>query len=79
MVRDVSFLFTKYGWEMIDELDNWLYIFDRLPPKMQIIVDLAISNQKPKEIAKQLGCSVSFVYDQLAEAKKRFLKGENIF
>ena len=78
MVNDASFLLDKYGWEAIDELDNWVYIFDKLPPKMKLIVDLAMSGMKPKEMAQQLKCSIRFIYDQLAEAKKRFLKGENI-
>lgn len=75
---DASFLLEKYGWKAIDELDNWLYIFDKLPPKMKLIVDLAISGMKPKEITKQLKCSYQFVYDQLAEAKKRIIEGENL-
>ena len=78
MVNDASFLLDKYGWEAIDELDNWLYIFDGLPAKMKLIVDLAMSGMKPKEIAQQLKCSTRYVNQQLQRAKKRFLRGENI-
>ena len=78
-MENVSFILDRYGWEAIDELDNWLYIFDGLPKKMKLVVDFKIQNPQytNEEIAKLTGYTPEAVRKHLERAKKRFLRGEN--
>ena len=71
-------LANKDNWEVVDELDNFCYIFDGLPPKMRLCVDLRITGTPIEEIAKLMKITEREVYKKLGEAKKRFLRGENI-
>ena len=74
----VSFLLDKYGWEAIDELDNWVYVFDKLPPRMKLIVDFKMQGLGNSEIANTLAVSERTVRYHLLQAKMRFLRGENL-
>lgn len=71
-------LVNKDNWEAVDEIDNFVYIFDGLPDRMRLCVDLRMTGTSVKDIAKALKVSEKEVYRQLQEAKKRFLRGENI-
>ena len=71
-------LVDKDNWDMIEECDNFLYVFDHLPPRMRLCVDLKMSGQSVKEIAKVMKVSERMVQAQLAEAKERIMRGENI-
>ena len=79
-METVSFILDRYGWEAIDELDNWLYIFDGLPKKMKLVVDFNIQNPQytNEEIGKLTGYTPEAVRKRLERAKKRFLRGENV-
>ncbi len=66
------------NWQVVDEMDNWLFVFDRMPRKMKIVVDLKITGMSNKDIAKELHCTVCNVCNHLLKAKKRLLRGENI-
>lgn len=71
-------LMSRDNWEAIESMDNWLYVFDRLPKRMRLAVDLKISGLSNKEIAVKLSITEREVYRKLLKAKKRFLQGENI-
>ena len=71
-------LVRKDNWEIVDEIDNFVYIFDGLPARMRLCVDLRMTGTSVKDIAKSLKITEITVYKQLQEAKKRFLRGENI-
>lgn len=68
----------KDNWQVVEVLDNWLYVFDRMPRKMRLAVDLRVQGFSNKEIALRLKCSVNSVCNHIAKAKKRLLVGENI-
>lgn len=70
--------FKKDNWEIIEQLDNWLYVFDHLPVRMRIYVDFKIQGMQNKEIAVICRVSVNCVEKQLRRAKIRFLRGENV-
>ena len=61
------------NWQVIDELDNWLYIFDRMPPRMKIIVDFRVQGLCIAEIAVILRVSQNNVRAQISKAKKKLL------
>jgi DNA-directed RNA polymerase specialized sigma24 family protein len=61
-------------WEVIDQVDGFCWIFDRLPDKMRIIVDLRMSNVPDEEISAMMGIKVQSVKNRLVQAKKRFMK-----
>ena len=71
-------LVRKDNWEIVDEIDNFVYIFDGLPDRMRLCVDLRMTGTSIKDIAKAMKTTERQVYNQLEEAKKRFLRGENI-
>jgi DNA-directed RNA polymerase specialized sigma24 family protein len=68
----------KDNWEIIEAMDNWLYVFDKMPKKMRLVVDLKISGLTKIQIAKLCKCSLKNVEKHLRKAKKRFLRGENV-
>ena len=68
----------KDNWEAIEEMDNWLYVFDKMPKQMKIIVDFRVQGITKEEIANMLHCSVNNIEKHLRKAKKRFLRGENV-
>jgi hypothetical protein len=78
MVRDTSFLLEKYGWSIIDQLDNWVYIYDGLPPKLKLFADFKIQGMSNKEAAKLMKITLREANRKEQEIKKRFLRGENI-
>ena len=71
-------LVTKDNWEVVDELDSFTYVFDTLPERMRLAVDLRMSGMSVKDIAKAMKITEDEIRDKLMEAKKRFLRGENI-
>ena len=71
-------LVRKDNWEIVDEIDNFVYIFDGLPDRMRLCVDLRMTGTSVKDIAKAMKTTERMVNKQLLLAKKRFLRGENI-
>lgn len=63
----------KDNWEAIEEVDNWLTIFDFLPSQMRLTVDLKMKGHSNTEIASIMGVTLRMVQYQLKEAKERFL------
>jgi len=81
-MQDASFFYeydSKYfSWEELSKYDNWLYVFDKLPGRMRLIVDFRMSGTKPAEIAKIMSIDVQTVKNQLDKAKDRFLRGAKL-
>jgi len=73
----LMFQLKKDNWQVIEEMDNWLYVFDHLPKKMKLIVDFRVQGLTNLEISRVCGCSECNVRAQLSKAKKRFLRGES--
>ncbi|MDD5355841.1 MAG: sigma-70 region 4 domain-containing protein [Candidatus Omnitrophica bacterium] len=67
----------KDNWAILQEIDNWLFIFDKMPKKMRLIVDFRVQGLTNKEIAIILHCSENNIRAQLSKAKKRILRGES--
>lgn len=68
-------LVTKNDWTVVSEVEGFLFIFDHLPDRMRVMVDLKMSNVPDDEVAAMLGIKLQSVRDTLCKAKKRFLKG----
>lgn len=80
-MRDASFYLydtTYFDWDQIEKYDNWLYIFDHLPNRMRLYVDLRISHYQPRQIALMCDVQVKAVKKQLGYARTRFLRGANL-
>lgn len=71
-------LVNKDNWETVDELDSFCYVFDTLPPRIRLAVDLRIQGKTVKQIAALMKITEREVNSKLLDAKKRFLRGENI-
>ena len=69
-------LMDKDNWEVLDEIDSFLYVYDRMPDQMRLIVDLKMTGTANKDIAKMLNTSLDTVEFQIRKAKKRILRGE---
>ena len=72
--RELTKIVGNEDWSTIDLVDEFLFIFDHLPPRMKIIVDLKMTNMGNDEIAMALKIEEKTVYETLRRAKKRFYK-----
>ncbi|MBM4137265.1 MAG: hypothetical protein FJ241_10615 [Nitrospira sp.] len=69
----------KDDWDVgLKEMENFLSVFDAMPPRMKMVVDFKIQGMSNKEIAKQMNVSIREIQLQVVKAKKRILRGENI-
>lgn len=66
-------ILDKDNWEVIDEIDCFIYVYDKMPARMRLVVDLKMTGNTAKEIAKLLGIDESTVRVQIHRAKKRIL------
>ena len=74
----ICLLLSRDNWDAVELMDNWCFVYDRMPRQMRRVIDLKISGISNKSIAKRIGCSLTSVYNHLLKAKKRLLRGENI-
>lgn len=74
----LAYLMSQDNWEALEMMDQWTFVYDRMPPKMKLAVDLKISGSSNKAIARKLKCSVNSICNHLLKAKKRILRGENV-
>ena len=72
--RIIHQLLDRDNWEVIDEIDTFLYVFDKMPRQMKVIIDFKLTGQTNKEIAKLLGISEGHVRKQVSRAKARLIK-----
>lgn len=63
----------KDNWEAIEEVDNWLVLFDFMPPRMRTALDYKIQGLSIDEIAKEMNITKKVVYEHLHKAKSRIL------
>lgn len=68
----------KNDWRAVADLDSFTWVYDHLPPKMRLAVDFKIQGFSNKKIAKLMSITEHTLRQHLAEAKKRFIEGENI-
>jgi len=66
-------LLDKDNWEVVDVIDSFLYVFDKMPDQMRLCVDLRMTGNTIPEIAKMLNVHVETVRKQLNRAKERVL------
>lgn len=64
-------------WTKLVEAESFLFVFDRMPTKMRIIVDLKMTGTKTEDIAKLLQVTPQTIRTQLDRAKDRILAGEH--
>jgi len=76
--ENLAYLLSKDEWDVVELMDNWCWVYDRLPRQMRRVVDLKITGCSNKAIARKLRCSVNSICNHLLKAKKRILRGENI-
>ncbi len=62
------------NWNAVDEIDCFLWIYDRMPRRMKLIVDLRMSGEDRESIAATLKIKPATVSNQLSLAKKRIVK-----
>lgn len=62
------------NWEIVDQIDTFLFIFDHMPNQMRLVIDLKIQGYNNQEIADILKVNYKTVYTQLNRAKQRFFK-----
>ena len=74
----VAHLLNKDDWNSVEHMDNWVYVYSKMPRKMRMVIDLKITGDNNKVIASKIGCSVTSVCNHVLKAKKRLLRGENI-
>ena len=74
----ICLLLSRDNWDAVELMDNWCFVYDRLPRQMRRVIDLKISGGSNKSIARRLKISVTSVCNHLLKAKKRILRGENI-
>ena len=72
--RIIHQLLDRDNWEVIDEIDTFLYVFDKMPDQMRLIVDFKMTGNTNQEIAKLLGISDGHVRKQVSRAKDRIIK-----
>lgn len=65
------------GIEELIETDAFLWVFDRMPKKMRMVIDLRMSGYTIKEIGVLLKIETTTVYKHIRLAKKRILRGNN--
>ena len=66
-------ILDKDNWEVIDQIDSFLYVYDTMPQVMKIVVDFKMTGNTNSEIAKKLNITPNAVRIQVSRAKKRIL------
>jgi DNA-directed RNA polymerase specialized sigma24 family protein len=64
----------KDNWDAVNEVNDWMVMFDFLPPRMRITVDLKMQGYTVSEIAQEMGICKSMVYRHLQYAKNRIMQ-----
>ena len=67
-------ILDKDNWEVIDEIDSFLTVYDGMPTRMKLIVDLKMTGETNKNIAKILNVTIGTITKQLNRAKQRIIK-----
>lgn len=63
----------KDNWDVVAQINGWLYVYDKMPPRMRFIVDLKMQGYTNGEIAVMLKIKENQVRSQISRAKKRFV------
>lgn len=72
-IKSILFqLVHQDNWQVIEIIDGWLYVYDRMPKQMKLCVDLRILGNSIKAISKITNIHPEAVRTQLNRAKKRF-------
>lgn len=73
--RIVHQLVIHNNWEVIDEIDNsiYIYVFYHLPPKYRAVIDLKSQGRKNEVIANRLNMSNCAVRTALSRIKRRLV------
>jgi RNA polymerase sigma factor (sigma-70 family) len=73
--RIVWQLMGKDNWEAVTEIPDWMAIFDDMPQRMRLVIDLRLQGYKNQEIAKMMGISEDGIRLSLSRAKRRLARG----
>lgn len=77
-IKDIRYLLyqllNKDNWETIDSIDSFLFIYDKMPDRMRIIVDLRMSGYSRIEISNILHIAIGTINCQLYRAKRRLME-----
>lgn len=65
-------LIYKDEWRVVEQIDGWIFVYERMPLKMRICVDLRMDGHSIDRIAKTLKVHKETARRQLNRAKKRF-------
>ena len=66
-------ILDKDNWEVIDQIDIFLHLYDKMPKQMQLCVDLRMTGNTIREISEMIPTHIEGVRKQLNLAKKRLL------
>ncbi|MHC1628803.1 MAG: sigma factor-like helix-turn-helix DNA-binding protein [Candidatus Nezhaarchaeales archaeon] len=61
----------KDNWEAIEEVPYWTFMFDRMPERMRLAVDLKLQGYEIAEIAKIMGTTIDGAYKHIQKARDR--------
>jgi len=67
-------LVDKDNWQAVDMIDSFLYIVDRMPDKMRMVVDFRVQGYNKTMIAHFMKITENAVAIHLTRAKKRIIK-----
>lgn len=72
----ILYQIIKYdNWgEIAGEIDNFLFVFDRMPNQMRLVIDFKIEGKTNKEIAKLLNVTEGTITKQLSRARQRIFQ-----
>ena len=66
-------ILDKDRWEVIDQIDSFLYVYDKLPDRERLVCDLKMTGSRNDEIASMMGVNISTVRVHIHRIKKKIL------
>ena len=66
-------ILDKDNWEVIDQIDSFLYVYDKMPLRERTVIDFRMTGMKANQISAVMNISVSTVRVHLHNAKKKIL------
>jgi len=67
-------ILDRDNWSSVEQIDSFIYVYDKMPLRMRLVVDLRMTGESIREIAQMLSIKEETVRVQLHNAKKRIMK-----
>ena len=66
-------LLHRDDWRTVDAIESFLYVYDKMPPMMKMVIDYKMTGDTTQEIADKLSLTTNAVRIHVYRAKKRIL------